>query len=67
MFFLNGLSMLQLTLKKIYKNQCGECFSHQKKNKYKYMKDYKGLYQDVKHQMPEDLLKYEHEEQSDIM
>lgn len=44
-----------------------ECFPSQKKNKYKYVKDYKGLYNDVKHQMPEDLLKYENDEQSNTI
>lgn len=67
MYFLNGLSLIQLTLKRVKQNQCLECLPSQKKNKFKYLKDYKGLYNDVKHQMPEDLLKYEHEEQSDIM
>lgn len=49
MFFLNGLSLIQLTMKRIKTNQCLECLPTHKKNKHKYLKDYKGLYNDVKH------------------
>lgn len=66
MFFLNNLSVIQLTLKEI-KRDCLSRFCKKDDKGSKYQNQAKCLYRDVKHQMPEDLLKYENEMQCNPM
>lgn len=60
MFFMNGLSLIQIMLKSRAKRFL--CCPKLKSTKAKYVQLNKCLYQDLKHQMPEDLLKLENEQ-----